>query len=313
VNWIADSGLSLLDEVERQILSGEYVPALEHLRTGIANLRNSYGTGEWQTLCAQTFYANDFLQHPVCRLVRSGLITGRSMDAGSGNIYHPAVIDAILGADPAPSDLSALAQARHSWELNLGFCRSIRGRHDFVRNELADLARASPSARILSVNNGYLREAAGFLSLSSLPEAEFIAFDRDPSNLAFIQREYDLPGLRTVRGSFRDLLSGETNLRKFDFIYALNLFDRLETFRARPLLAGLAAMLNPGGRILAANFAPELDDAAYLEAFLDCWPRYRSESELSELALDIPENSLRGQIVFREESGGSFFLDLRAT
>jgi hypothetical protein len=63
---------------------------------------------------------------------------------------------------------------------------------------------------------------------------------------------------------------------------------------------------------MAANFTPELVDAAYLEAGLDWWPVYRSEREMAALACNIPEHDLRGQAVFREETGGSLFLDLQA-
>ena len=117
--------------------------------------------------------------------------------------------------------------------------------------------------------------------------------------------------MRTVSGSFRDLTTADPPLGKFNLIYLATLLDTLEDFRVKALLASLVPLLESGGRLLAANFLPELKDAAYLEACLDWWPVYRGEQDLAALNSAI-DGVLRGQAVFREDSGGSVFLDLQA-
>jgi hypothetical protein len=57
--------------------------------------------------------------------------------------------------------------------------------------------------------------------------------------------------------------------------------------------------------------APEIPDAAYLEACLNCWPNYRSEQEMARLADEVPEKHISSQCVFRDEEGHSVFLELQ--
>jgi SAM-dependent methyltransferase len=97
----------------------------------------------------------------------------------------------------------------------------------------------------------------------------------------------------------------------FDFIYASHLFDTLGTARARALVSKLVNALSPNGRLLIANLAPDVPDAAYLEACLNYWPNYRSEDDLARLVDAVPDRHISSQCVFRDESGYSVFLELQ--
>ena len=294
----------LLQDLQPLLAQGCYVPALDGLRKGLTQIRSASTAAEWHTYCAQTLYGPSFVQHPVSRLLKEGVLC-----AGSGLIHEPLILDAIYRQDDAPRLLSATSDAVRSWELALGFCVSLRARHAFFARELNDLSPTLRALRILAVGCGHLREVASALNLGRLHEAEIVAFDRDRACLDLIQREFEHPGLRTVSGSLRQFVA-DSALGTFDFIYVPTLFDTLSEARVQSLLGSLLSLLKPGGRLLAANFTPDLTDAAYLEACLDWWPFYREEEDFAVM-LNQTSNQLRGQALFRDDSGGSVFLDLQ--
>jgi hypothetical protein len=304
------NGAGLLGDLSALIESGQYLTALDSLRAGLTGLRAEALPHEWRTFCAQTFATAEFSRHPLSRLLKAGPLGGICAEA-CGCVNHPLALDAIYGFDRVPQDLTLAAGSLRKWELALGFCDSLRARRLLLERELNELGNTVRYPRVLAVGCGHLREAAAALSHENMRGGEFVAFDRDRASLALLQREHEYPGLRTISGSLRDLLGGGLTLGKFDFIYLSTLLDTLEDFRTSALLCALLPLLEPGGRLLAANFLPEVKDAAYLEACLDWWPFYRGEQELAALGNALCP-ALRGQAIFQEDSGGSIFLDLQA-
>ena len=69
----------------------------------------------------------------------------------------------------------------------------------------------------------------------------------------------------------------------FDLVYSTGLFDYLQQPVARRLVTNLFQLLNPGGRLLVANFLPGIRDVGYMEAFMDWRLVYRDEDALNAL------------------------------
>jgi len=67
--------------------------------------------------------------------------------------------------------------------------------------------------------------------------------------------------VRALTGSVRQLLSGKTNLGRFDFVYAAGLFDYLSGPVAAALTRRLFEMTRPGGMMLIPNFVAGARDA----------------------------------------------------
>jgi hypothetical protein len=303
---MTQSGTTLLKEIAQQLAAQDYRKALERLRQGLNQLRRDLSREEWRSFCAQTFAGDMFNQHPLSRLLKTG-----PLGAARGLFPHSLLLDVMYGIDKAPADLPPAAEVLRDWELSLHFCVSLRARHQLFVRELGDLGNTARAPRVLAVGCGHLREAAAAFSLENMRGAELVAFDRDRSCIDLIEREYHFPGLRTISGSLRQLTSDST-LGEFNFIYLPTLLDTFEDFRVRALLSSLLPMLKRGGRLLAANFSPELGDAAFLEACLDWWPFYRGEEEWAALLGQLSGQNIRGQAVFRDDSGGSIFVDLQA-
>lgn len=103
-----------------------------------------------------------------------------------------------------------------------------------------------------------------------------------------------------------------TNLeQRFDFVYATDLLEFLDTVTAAKLLPLLVGTLQPHGRLLVTNLAPDIPDAAYLEACLNRIPQYRSEEDIASLTALIPEKQISSQYIYRDEIGGTVFLEIQ--
>jgi SAM-dependent methyltransferase len=307
---MTQTGATLLQDLLPLLEEGRYIPALDFLREGLSQLRGQSTMAEWREFCAETFSAKHFQYHPLSRLLKAGPLESGPAGAARGLIHEPLTLDVIYGLDRTPPLLTSAADVLRPWELALGFCTSLRARHYSLVRELNDLGNLVQGPRVLAVGCGHLRDAAEALTLDNMREAEIVAFDRDRACIDLIEREYEHPGLRTVSGSLRDLLKDPT-LGAFDFIYVPTLLDTIEGARVSALFDSLLPLLKPAGRLLAANFAPDLGDTAYLEACLDWWPFYRSEENLTALVNPASARMLRGQVMYRDDSGGSVFLDLQ--
>jgi hypothetical protein len=61
------------------------------------------------------------------------------------------------------------------------------------------------------------------------------------------------------------------------------------------LLQLMVEALKPGGRVLVANFVPNVPDVGYMEAYMDWWLTYRDLDQVTQLFDAIPVES-RGPI-----------------
>ncbi|WP_447749847.1 class I SAM-dependent methyltransferase [Pseudomonas nicosulfuronedens] len=113
-----------------------------------------------------------------------------------------------------------------------------------------------------------------------------MALDQDPVSLGEVEHRYGdgLFNLKTQCAPVRELIKGDVKISNFDLIYAAGLFDYLPTEAASRLVDVLFAALNPGGKLVFANFMPGLPDAGYMEAIMNWWLIYRTPQGINQLA-----------------------------
>ena len=99
--------------------------------------------------------------------------------------------------------------------------------------------------------------------------------------------------------------------QKYDFVYATDLLEFLDTVAAAKLLPVLVGMLEPYGRMLMTNLAPDIPEAAYLEACFNRVLQYRSEEDMAALTALIPEKQISSQYIYRDEVGSTVFLEIQ--
>ena len=166
--------------------------------------------------------------------------------------------------------------------------RAVRYRREYLARLIDESAEQHPGARVLSIAAGHLREVELSAAVASGNVSEIVAFDQDAESLAVIARDYAHLPIRTEQGSVRHLLAGKVGLGKFHLVYAAGLFDYLDDSVATRLVERMWAMTLPGGRMMIANFLPDIPDAGYMEAFMDWWLIYRDEARVQELFAGIP-------------------------
>ncbi len=95
----------------------------------------------------------------------------------------------------------------------------------------------------------------------------------------------------------------------WDFIYSPDLLTGLPLVAARQVLRLATSRLKAGGRLLVANVC--FNEQVQACRACGCSGRnYRSELEMAELTLDIPDQLIDGQAIFRDDSGLLVCLEL---
>jgi SAM-dependent methyltransferase len=166
---------------------------------------------------------------------------------------------------------------------------------------LDELAGRANMPRVLSVACGHLREAQRSRAVLAGRLGECIAFDQDADSLAVVDREQAHHRVRATQGTVRGLLNG-TTLSDFDLIYSAGLYDYLVDSVASRLTAVLYSMLRPGGRLLIANFSPELPDVAYMDVVMDWRLIHRDEARMERLVDQLPHGHRRRLFRNRERT-----------
>lgn len=97
--------------------------------------------------------------------------------------------------------------------------------------------------------------------------------------------------------------------RGWDFIYSPGLLTGLPPVAARQVLKLATSRLRAGGRLLFANVCSN-EQAQACRACGWSGRNYRTELDMAELTLDIPEHLISGQAIFRDDSGLLVCLEL---
>jgi hypothetical protein len=122
------------------------------------------------------------------------------------------------------------------------------------------------------------------------------------------ETEMAKPGARILSSEGRDLRDSvpispcdPTNSEQYDLICIDSLVESVRNGKARELVALLFSGLNPGGRLLIGS-APADSGGQELEP--------HDIEVISQLSASIPDDEISGQAVFRDEAGGTLFLEL---
>jgi hypothetical protein len=274
------------------------------LQSGLSEVRSSCPADEWDRVASQC------QTHPVGKLVWQDPFTHHSHSRPSGYAGDARLLDYLYGESGVPEGTTALGASVFRHMMAQQGALGVRARRDLLAQLIDETAAQVDRPRILSIACGHLREAAQSSALREGRVGELVALDQDVESLAQVERACAGMPVRTVNCSVRAILSGKTSFEGFHFVYAAGLYDYLSERVATRLTRLMFDMLAPGGRLLAANFAPVLPEVGYMETFMAWKLIYRSPDEMARLSADVPDSQWKSHRVFWDDSENVVFLDL---
>ena len=261
------------------------------------------------------FTAGECRQHPLMQLLQQDPLTSRAFVKPRGYAGDAVMMDMVYAAEdgydlPEVKGISDLGRQIYEYQLQSPAAKAVRARRRIICEKVDNLAIRTPRAHILSLACGHLREAYDCPALLEGRLGRYVAIDQDKESLAVVEREVGPLGVETLAASVRDVLKGSITLTGFDLVYTTGLYDYLTEPVAQRLCEILFDMLNPGGRLLIANFLPGISSVGYMEAFMDWWLIYRTEAELLRLAEPLPDEQVETINLFVEENKNIAFLEV---
>lgn len=229
-------------------------------------------------------------RHSLLEQIHEDPFTRRAFTKPRGYAGDAVLIDHIYGA-ARPEFQQPLGRAINRYTTSSPATRAVR----FRRHLLAELIdRASGEGhghcRVLALACGHLRELELSAAVRRGDAIEVVGLDQDPDSIEVAVELARRLNCRLLAhtASIKAVIKRSIPLTDFDLVYAAGLFDYLDDKVATLLLARMLEATRPGGRVLIANFVPDIPDVGYMEACMDWFLRYRTESHLRGLLEKIP-------------------------
>lgn len=285
--------------------AGRAREGFEQVMNGLRVLRSRLPHDGWREF-ARSLAGS--VQHAV---LHQDPFTERAYRKPRGYAGDAIMLDLMYGSAPIPEDTSAIGATVHAATSGSAAGESVKMRRNLLATYIDDAAQECERPDVLSVAAGHLREGQRCRALASGLLGRFVALDQDARSLSVVEAEQAQFGVTPCRASIRRLLTPDAGLTGFDFIYSAGLYDYLDAPLATALTRALFSALNSKGRLLVANFAPELPDVGYMEAIMDWWLIYRDENALLSLTTGIPTDEVSSVRTWRDAAGNVVYLELR--
>jgi hypothetical protein len=302
---INDVATELFDRTLQQIEAGKFVAGMDDMIRGLLDLRSAYPVEQWRQ-----FSQYDWLHHPIKEIAHADPMTRRAFLKPRGYPGDAGILDLIYHAVPLPSDVTPLGRQVYRHTTSHPACASVRARRDLLARAVDETAERVHMPRILSVACGHLREAQASAAVAAGAVGAYIALDQDKESLALVEREMGASGVTTMSESVRGLVTGRVDLSGLDLAYAAGLYDYLGLPVAVSVTRAMLNMVKKGGRVLVANFAPELIDIGYMETFMAWNLIYRDEAGMMEIAAGLPQGDVASARVFRDVDKNIVYLEI---
>ncbi|MDB5036064.1 MAG: methyltransferase type 12 [Chlorobi bacterium] len=297
-----DRGVELLDSALGRFREGMVTLGMDEIVMGLRRLRDE-NMDQWRR-----FISDRCRAHPIAEMLRQDPFTHRSAWKPRGYAGDAEMLDFIFSPETIPALTTPLGASIFSYTTDGPAPRSVRARAAMMARTIDRMAAERP-LRVLAVMSGHLWEARLSKATRSGGVEKYLAFDQDARTLAAIDTLEHLPGITTYQGNLRSLFRGRSVFRNFDLLYS-PLCDNLTDTTASRFISTLFDAVAPGGRLIISNFAPELVDAGYMEAFMEWNLIYRDETGLAKLAAGLPGERVAACETYRDPHGNIAFLEL---
>ena len=308
----ADNGrnelTSLFDSVAESFESGASYPAMVRLVEGLADIRERQCEASWVEEAKEVAK-----RHPVSKYVFDCPFTRHSAAQPRGYPGDAQLIDFIYrhpASGASEQDTTDFGRNLLLHNVDSPAPAAVRARRHLMASYIVDLVSKRGEADIMSVACGHARELELIPAKVARGIRRFVAVDQDASSLA-VAGSYRSKGIpvEPVQSTILQLMRAKT-LHGFDLIFSAGLYDYLSDRLTQKLTASLFARLKSGGRLILANFLPDIRDAGYMEIFMDWRLIYREEREIRAFAAKIPREHIAATKYFTEPNRNVGFLEI---
>jgi hypothetical protein len=296
-----------LQTVLRQIESGSVANGMVQLILGLRDLRCRLTADAWRS------YVERARQHRLLAVLHEDPFAARCFHKPRGYAGDPPLLDYIFDQQIPPHlEITPRGTAIFEFSIRSPAPEAVRNRRRILAQYLDRLAQRMAGATVLSVAAGHLREAESCEALRQRRLGRLVAYDQDDRNLQVVHRDYGAWGVETEQGSIPRLLAaaGKSHLGQFDLVYSAGIYDYFEDRLADRVTRSLFGYVKPGGKLLVANFVPDIRDVGYMECFMDWWLTYRTAETMTALVAGLGAAEVSGQRLFHDETNQIVFLEI---
>jgi extracellular factor (EF) 3-hydroxypalmitic acid methyl ester biosynthesis protein len=298
-----------MEQIEKLIEQGKAWEAIHNIGQFMREKKESLSQDQWMEFIHKDIH-NSKIQE-FCHLCP---FTRRNYEKPRGYSGDAITLDYIYGIPGIldHSKLDIIAEEVFRYAVGTSATRAVRYRRKRASQYLDDACKQyEKSTNIFSVACGHLREVELSREIQKGNFASFIALDQDQKSLKLVEECYGRYGVSTLNDSIKNLITGQRTFKNnsFQLIYSLGLYDYLQQEYANLLTSRLFKYLAPGGRMVLANFLPNIPYIGYMEALMDWWLIYRSETEMQTLVTGIKQH-IQGSHLFRDPDENIVFMEI---
>ena len=305
----APGAKAFLDHAQRTFWSARDLGAcFDQFTYALHELKKRCGDAWWRDFCA-----GPCREHPLRDLLEEDPFTRRALEKPRGYPSDAVMLDFIYSGLSAVESRSTTERGKVIFERSARqspSAKSVVERKQLLARYIDETSERAPRARILSMACGHLREARDSAAAHSGMLGELVGCDQDLASLEIVARELAGLAVTPLALSVRDVIAKRASLSGFDLVYSAGLYDYLNDNAAAQLTRALFEALNPGGRLLIANFVPGFATHAHMEAFMGWHLTCRSERALTALASSLDPEAVLARKSFVDRRGYIAYLEI---
>ncbi len=250
-------------------------------------------------------------EHPIKEIIFEDPFTKRCFGQPRGYSGDAVILDMIYKHRSIKFDnITDKGKKIYQYTSSASASQAVRFRREYQARLIDEVAGIRNKPNILSVACGHLREMEISKAVKNFEIGGFTGIDQDAKSLEVVKKDYGKYGVTLLNNSVIDILKGKCSLKNFDLIYAGGLYDYLPDKIASQLTLKLFNLLADGGRLLIANFIPNIKDIGFMESYMNWHLILRDQVKMEKLMQGISESMIRGCKLFIEQKNNIIFLEV---